>query len=209
MALLLCHECYSWVEPRSGHCPDCLARADLNEADPAPPQLRATLGELTGKLGEVTVRRRPFSGPGLLYTTTQGLYFLPHHVNDITDEYGQNHDVGQTVIWSVAATLWAPLYLLMPLLRTSSRNGSTVSIYHPQLLSPDQSDLLSDLLMDNPGAFFVPSRAVRTVQQRWRGWVIERDHGTKLHLKPTSTRGNFDRRMQQLIKSPAWQHILT
>lgn len=207
MALLLCHECYSWVQPRRGHCPDCLAQVDINEADPSPLRLQEILGELTVKLGEVTVKRRPLSGAGLLYATTKGLYFLPHQVERIPETYERNGDVGQTLIWTVAGALWAPLYLIMPLLQSRSKDYSAI-IYRPQLLTPAQSDLLPELLMENPGAFFIPNVAVRSVRRRWRSWIIERNHGPRLKLRPTTMRGGVDRRMRNLIKTPSWQHVI-
>ncbi len=207
MSLLLCHDCYSWVEPRGGHCPECLGAADLNEADPSLSRLHAILGDLTEKLGEISVRRRSLPDRGLLYATTKGLYFLPHTVEQLPSAQGEE-EPAHTAIWALAASLWAPLYLFVLLFQSRPRGDGDATVYHPQLITPEQSNIMPELLMDNPGAFFVPSGSIHSIRRRLNGWVIERRPGRKLRFRSAAQRGAFDRKMHRLLASPPWRHVV-
>ncbi|QDT46314.1 hypothetical protein Pan258_03320 [Symmachiella dynata] len=207
MSMLLCHECYSWVEPRGGHCPDCMAAVDINEADPPLSRLQTILGEVSAPLGEVTVRRRALPARGLLYATTNGLYFLPHLVDELADPE-RNHSDGM-VLWSIASALWAPLSLCAIFLNWSPDELSRATTFHPQRLAPEQADALPRSLMENPGAFFVPSAMIQSISRRFGAWIIHRGHSTKLKLVPASPREAFDKNMFNLIATPPWKHVVT
>lgn len=208
MSMLLCHECFSWVEPRNGHCPDCMATADINDADPPLSRLQAILGEISAPLGEVTVRRHAMPSRGLLYATSNGLYFLPHLVDE-KHSPGIHTATDRVFIWSMAAALWAPLSLCAVLLDLNTEDSSDALTYHPQRLAPEQADAMPQSLMDNPGAFFVPSAMIQSISRRFGVWIIHRSHCTKLKFLPTSPRESFDDKMSKLIATPPWKHVVT
>ncbi len=55
MSFLLCHDCYTWVEPLDNRCPECLLVMDLWPRIPPVHLLREVMGNLTGRLGEVRI----------------------------------------------------------------------------------------------------------------------------------------------------------
>ena len=204
MSFLLCSECFGWVQPRDGHCANCLAQMDSARPDPPLTLLRASLGDVLQRLGDVRVSRRVLPERGLLYATTTGVFFLPHEVEQITQVTEQR--VGPSILWSIAALVWSPLSLVIPFLRTKRLREVSREVYRPLLLTTSQSDLLPELLMENPGAFFVPARHVRHVVRRRDKWIFERMHGAKVVFHSDDNPGLFHERMEELVRTPDWQH---
>ena len=205
-SFLLCHECYSWVQPRHEHCPECTAAIDSHRHDPSLAQLRNTLGDVMVRLGEVRVPRRLLPEYGLLYATTRGLYFLPHLVNETTEM--RMHRVGPPMFWLMVALVFWPVRLVLPFIRGKKLKPTRIHTYHPQLLTGSESELLPQLLMDNPGAFFLPNRLIRMMQRRRGRWVVDRVHGAKVVFNPEGDNDMFHERMEALAGSPQWQHLV-
>jgi hypothetical protein len=204
MSFLLCQECFGWVQPRNSHCPECLAILDLNQPDPSPAQLRSALGDIVGELGEVRISRRLLPERGLLFETTKGLYFLPHRIEEVIET--KEEQVNPSILWSLAAMAFWPLRLIIPFLKTKRLKEVHVQVCCPQSLTPAESDRLPDLLMDNPGVFFIPNRAVQFVERKRDGWIVGRSHGKRVIFKADGA-PEFHDRMQDLVRSPAWQHL--
>ena len=206
MSFLFCQECFTWVNPHNEHCPECMAIVDQTRSDPPFAQLRTTLGDVVMRLGEVRITRRLLPERGLLYATTRGLYFLPHQIDEIT-EYVE-HRVPPSWLWYMAAFVFVPLRLIIPFLRTKQLKEVQVHVYRPQLLTAAESDLLPELMMDNPGAFFVPLRVVRMVEFKRDRWIIERFPGSKIAFQPDADARKFHERMRELVRSPDWRHVM-
>ena len=102
MSLMLCHECYSWVEASDGYCPECTYPLDASAADPPLHELRSIIGEIVVRVGEVRVPRGLLPDRGMLYATSNGLFFLPHRFERVTQMVETNGDT-TSILWSLAA----------------------------------------------------------------------------------------------------------
>lgn len=205
MAFLLCHDCYSWVEPAEGRCPECQQAVDPSASDPPPATLQSVMGTLVGPLGMVRVRRRMLPEHGTLYLTTTGLCFVPHQAVYVTQEV--EVPAGSSALWSLAAVVWSPLSLILPLIRTKRVQQQRVQILEPRTLGDGDSDRLPLLLMQDPGAFFIPQRIIRRIRRRRGRWIIERMHGSPVKLSPETDRRALHTRMTDLLATPAWQGV--
>lgn len=180
---------------------------DITAPDPSPRELRSALGEVLQRIGEVTIKRKSLPGRGFLYATTKGLYFLPHHVEQVT-ELTEDDDTGTTIMWSIAASFWLPLYLLLPFVKSQRTKTLEVTVYRPQILTDELRYDLSELLMDNPGALFLSSHSVRAMRRKRGSWLLDRVSGSRLKVRPITHRRLFDRRMHELCESPIWRHTV-
>jgi hypothetical protein len=205
MSFLLCHECFTWVEPTEERCPDCLHTLDASTPDPSVDRLRVVIGDVVCPVGECQVRRKLLPDRGTLYATTNGFLFLPHHTEQYI-EYVPPDGTATSLLWSLAAMVWSPLALVLPFVKSSPRVPRRVQISRPRIVPPAQSDCLPDLLIQNPGAFFVPANSIRLVARRWRRWTIERAQGFRVRIKPASEL--FHSQMAGWLASDAWPHVL-
>ncbi len=207
MSFVLCHECFSWVEPQDGCCPDCLDVLELGRPDPTPDQLQLTIGNITCLMGEIRIRRKLLPDTGMLYATTNGLYFIPHQPEHVT-ELVEASPMGSSILWSLAAIIWTPLMLVLPFVRLKQLTPRRVQLLHPQHLTPDDSNQLPLYLLENPGVFFVPLKSIQLVEQNWKSWTIHRIHGSAIKLKPVTDTRLFHNRMAELIGLNSWQHVM-
>ena len=208
MSLLLCHECYSWVEPRYDRCPDCECVVESSTPDPSPGELQEAIGKIESALGQVVVGRRGVPNRGILYQTTNGLAFVPHQLEHII-QAGEESGGTITVVWTIAALVWSPLMLILPFVRARQGKPRRVQVAFPQVITSDQSHRLAELLMDNPGVFFIPRRCVRSVRRRRNAWTIERVHAVPVRFKPEQGSRVFRHRMQHLSDSEPWQEMFS
>ena len=110
-------------------------------------------------------------------------------------------------MWSLGSLIWSPLFFLSPLLRTSSAPDRPVRVLRPRYLGENESGDLPDLLMDNPGAFFLPRRQVRAAMRKRGRWIIERTQGGLLSISPVAPARFFHDNLCALLESPAWQTV--
>lgn len=185
MSLLLCHECYSWVLPDDGRCPDCQFTVDAATPDPSLDLLGQSIGELMHPIGEVRVRRKLLPERGMLYATTNGLFFLPHELRHET-QFVESNDAGNSIVWHLAALAWSPLSLMLPFVKRNRVVAKSVRVFRPQLLSDDEGHRLPEFLMHNPGVFFIPRKVIRSVRRRRGNWIIERQYASTLRLRAES-----------------------
>jgi hypothetical protein len=193
MSLILCHHCLSWVEPIGEQCPQCDYPLDARAPDPSSEELSAAIGQIVGRIGEVRIARAALPNQGSLYETTQGLFFVPHRLEQVKLVRGETAPRRlQTV---VAAWLSAPLDLLRrsPDRRPAARMEIAVDEHPP--LGPADSGKLPALLMQNPGVFFLSSRSIHKVRWSLWGWTILRPNSLALRVKPIADRGRFHERM--------------
>jgi hypothetical protein len=206
MSLLLCHECFAWVEPHDGRCPDCLQGVDPALPDPDLPTLRGLIGDLAYALGEVRVPRRLLPEYGTLYATRNGLYFLPHATEDVA-HLVERPTAGSSLFWTVATMLWSPLVFVLPFVKARELQESRTQVLRPQTLTLLDSPRMADLMMENPGVFFVPRRSIRQVRRRRQRWIIDRAPGRPLKLSVESDRRYFQERMADLFADGAWRSV--
>jgi hypothetical protein len=192
MSLILCHHCFTWVEPLGDQCPQCDYPLDARSPDPSTEQLNASIGRIVDRLGEVRIARFDLPGQGSLYETTQGLFFVPNRLEQVKLVRGES--IPRPFRSMLAAWLSAPLDVL----RGGSNHATAkmeVAVAPPRLLGPDDSGQLATLLMQNPGVFFLPRRSIHRVRWTLRGWTISRANNLTLRMKPTAERGRFHERM--------------
>lgn len=205
MSFVLCHDCYTWVEPEENRCPECLLVMDLSEVDPPPGQLRNVMGDLVERLGEVRIPRRLLPEWGTLYATTEGLFFVPHEL-DHSLRWQTTEINGATLMWSLGSLLWSPLLILFPFVRGTSEQ-KPIGVLRPRYLMEETQHDLPDLLMNNPGAFFLSRRQVRAVTRKRSRWIIERNLGNNLQLSPVDPVQSFDENFDRLLQSTDWQPV--
>lgn len=206
MALLLCHECYFWVPPRNGRCPECDHGIDSGSPDPSADALDRVVGSALRPLGGVHMPRRLLPERGTLYETANGLYFLPH-VMLRRLELVERTEAGRSLMWTLASVAFAPLILVLPFLRFRKLTQEEVPVFEPAPLPDPERDQLGRRLLENPGAFFVPRKSIRRLKRRRGRWIIERRVGRKLKLRPEHDNGQLGEEMFQLLQQDVWRHI--
>ncbi len=204
MSFLLCHDCYTWVEPLDQRCPECLLVMDLSAEDPSPHVLQEVMGDLTGRLGEVRIPRKLLPEWGTLYATTEGLFFVPHEM-DHALRRDDGAFTGASLMWSLGSLLWSPLFFLSPLFRGTPVPDRPVRVLRPRYLGDADNSRLPDLLMDNPGAFFLPRRQIRTVLRKRGRWIIERTQGGYVSISPVAPARIFHDNLAGLLENPDWR----
>ena len=206
MSYLLCHDCYTWVEPVGDRCPQCEQLIDPEAADPPLGTLAGVIGDLQHLIGEARVLRSKLPRTGLLYATAQGLLFVPHrtvYVSQTVEAKG----AGASLFWTLATAIWSPLLFVAPFVKTKRLEERSVPVSEPQYLEEDDSSALAELLMQDPGTFYVPRRAIRGVRRRRHRWMIERVQATPLKLWAEGDRPLFHREMRELLESPVWRGL--
>lgn len=207
MSLLLCHECYTWVEPFDARCPECFGTLDCDTPDPALEILRDELGGVVGPLGEVRIRRRLLPDQGTLYATTSGLLFVPHEtVREV--QLVETPEAGSSLLWTLASIAFTPLVLVLPFVRSKRLRPAPIAVLRPVFLSPGEYRRPAELLMENPGVFFVPRRSIFRIVRRRGKWTIERRQGTPLKFKPHNDRRHFQAQMTQLAATDGWRELI-
>lgn len=192
MALMLCHQCLSWVEPLGEQCPQCDFPLDARIPDPTSEELGAVIGKLVRRIGDVRIARTALPNHGSLYETTRGLFFVPHRLEDVRLVHGAATLGG----WrSVLSALQRIPYAVFGLrgYRAAPRVEIAVDV-HTQL-NPQDSKELPNLLMSNPGVFFLSRRSIHRIQRTLWGWMISRPNSLSLRLKPLAERSEFHQRM--------------
>jgi hypothetical protein len=193
MSLILCHHCFSWVEPLGDQCPQCDFPLDARAPDPTPDELNAAIGHIVRCLGEVRIARSELPDRGSLYETTQGLFFVPHRLEQVKLVRGQTSPRPlRTILASWLSTPWE-LLQGAPDRKATARMEIAVDEHRP--LAPEESGKLAMLLMQNPGVFFLPRRSIHKVRWTLRGWIIARPNNLALRFKPITDRGRFHERM--------------
>jgi hypothetical protein len=195
MSLLLCHRCFSWVEPIGEQCPQCDFPLDARSPDPPPAQLGAAIGRLVGRIGDVRISRTSLPDRGSLYETTRGLFFVPHRLEQVKVVPGlaPDHRPAPTLSSSLRnslSLLWSP--------SESRAARMALSIEHQRPLGPQDSGKLPTLLMQNPGVFFLARHSIQAIRYSIWGWTIVRPNSLVLRLKPIADRNGFHDRMAAL-----------
>ncbi|MFO1019260.1 MAG: hypothetical protein U0903_00955 [Planctomycetales bacterium] len=202
-SLLLCAECYTWVLPVGGHCPDCLAALSASTADPTLEELGLVMGELLHPIGEGRVLRKAYDLPGTLYVTTEGFFFVPHVIQDGVET--QERITHGSLFWNILALIFPPLRLFLFAFPRKVKQEIPIQTFHPQQLLPEDSHLLPQLLMDHPGAFFLPRSKIQSIEERRGIWWIDRPRGRTLLIQPDSKDRQFQVRMNELRHTRDWR----
>jgi hypothetical protein len=198
MALVLCQQCLSWVEPIAEQCPQCDYPIDLRTGDPTIEELAAAIGPLIAVLGPVRLSRATLPDRGQLYATGGGLFFVPQFAEQIRMVSADSSPRSRS---TTRALLRAPLQLLrggVALGAYRSPMRVEVSRHELPVLGPDDGHRLPLLLMDHPGAFFFGRRSIRTIRQTFAGWAVGRPNNLMLRIKPLGDRAAFNKQMSAL-----------
>ncbi len=209
MSFFLCHHCYTWVQPQLDRCPECQSGLDASTEDPSPRELQTIIGEIRRPLGEVRVKRSLLPDLGMLYATQNGLFFAPHATEYIERNVPADA-TADSLFWMIGSVVWAPLSILLPILRMRSRETQTVRVpvlkprYLP-LNDPESPPMLPDLLMSDPGAFFLSQQFVHRLRRRRGWWIIDRQLAPPVFIRSLDGRPAFHQRMQELIDRDGWR----
>ncbi|HID21108.1 MAG TPA: hypothetical protein EYP14_01725 [Planctomycetaceae bacterium] len=207
MALLLCHECLSWIESSDGWCPECLARVRPDEPDPPLDDLRRRIGDLVTLIGEVRLRRKGLPDRGMLYATDCGLFFVPHGPEPAGDWSGEPAP-SASVLFTIAGTVWPMLAPFVSLITLRHVHQQAQSKLEPMILSRIHAPPLPRLLMDDPGVLFLAANSVQLVERRFRHWVFYRQRGSPVRLKPLWPKRWFRQRMREALSLPCWNNVI-
>ena len=203
MGFELCHECYCWVDPREGRCPECWHAIDVARPDPASRDLEQVLGRIVARLGEVRVRRKLLPDRGTLYATTTGLLFLPHEPQHVTQMI-QPGQTFESLLWLLASIAWSPLHIVSWWNRKAPPRPVQVRVLRPRSLTADDSPRLPAFLMQNPGVFFVSRKSIHGATRRFHVWRIDRRHASPVRIRPDAEKPQFHRRLASLFNSERW-----
>jgi hypothetical protein len=193
MALILCHQCLSWVEPLGRQCPQCDFPLDARLPDPSPDKLSAVMGQLVRCIGDVRIARAPLPECGSLYETTHGLFFVPHRLERVRlIRGGAPQRTWRAMLRSFGRRAFRRSEVHRPAMRME------VAVDSHQPLGPCDSGELPNLLMQNPGVFFLSWRSIQMVRRSFWGWTILRSNSLHLRLKPVGDHAGFHERMAEL-----------
>lgn len=207
MSLLLCHDCYSWVEPFSEHCPECWQVIDASRRDPPLEKLEEAIGRIVLRIGEVRVNRKMFPDRGTLFATTNGLIFLPDEIDRVISEWDEVNST-ESLLWAMAGFVWSPLHLVSLWKRkTKPKRTGVVRVFRPIFLTDRDSPRLPEMLMQNPGVFFIPRRTIRSARRLFDRWRIDRVHATTVRFRPYTDRDRFHERFEKLLECDNWFHF--
>ena len=84
-----------------------------------------------------------------------------------------------------------------------------VTIFYPILLLPEDGPMLPQLLMSNPGAFFIPRNRVRALLYSRGKWTIDRSRGKDLVLLEDPEDRQFSERILELRNTVEWRSPLS
>lgn len=207
MALFLCHDCYSWVEPYGEHCPECWHVIDPSRRDPSLDRLEETFGRIVLRVGEVRINRRMLPDRGTLFATTNGLIFLPDQVERVIDEIEPGHST-ESLLWALAGAVWSPLHLMSYWTRKNQQKKTgVIRVFRPHFLTERDSHRLPEMLMQNPGVFFIPRRLIRSASRLFDRWRIDRYHATTVRFRPHTDRERFHERFSALLACENWNNL--
>jgi hypothetical protein len=198
MALVLCQQCLTWVEPIAEQCPQCDYPIDLRTADPTLHELAAAIGPLVACLGPVRLGRATLPDRGQLYATAGGLFFVPDSAERVRlVPFERSGRSPRLLLRAFLRASLGSLRVGIPGKRRQYRSPVRVEIRTEELplLGPDDGERLPRLLMENPGAFFFARRSIRRIHRTFSGWAVVRPNNLALRVKPLGDRGVFHERM--------------
>jgi hypothetical protein len=202
MALVLCQQCLSWVEPIAEQCAQCDYPIDLRTADPTTEELAAAIGPLISRIGPARISRTALPGQGFLYATTGGLFFVPRSVERVRLVSAEQFPR------SLRSMFFNMLRTPRRFLRRGVAHGTwggyrspmrvEISTHESPLLGTDDGDRLPRLLMDNPGACFFSRKSLRAIRHTFSGWALVRPNNFTLRVRPLGDRANFQKYMASM-----------
>ncbi len=209
MSFFLCHHCTTWVQPQLDRCPECRAGLDTSTPDLSLQELQTIIGDIRRPLGEVRIRRPLLPDLGMLYQTQNGLFFAPH-VTEYVERTVPADATTDSIFWTIGSVVWSPLSVLLPIMRMRSRETRTirVPVLRPRYLpadDPESTAKLPNLLMSDPGAFFLAQHNADRLRRRRGWWIIERQLAPPLFIRSLDHQPMFHRRMRELIDHDGWR----
>lgn len=194
MSNRLCQECCQWVFTRDGRCPDCQdALPETINPEELDGRFRNVVGQVLGRMGHVRIVRRKLPSDGVFYETANGLFFLPYR--SVTKRRLVEQS-SSSPWWTVASVLWSPLMFLSPFLKRRELREKDFVENEAIRLGKDDLHLLPDFLSRVTGAFFLPTRDIRTVTENRGHWIVDRSLGPRIKIHPIAD-SLFAQAMQQ------------
>lgn len=204
MTIQLCQECCQWVWSRTDRCPECQDALDRTaDPDEIAQRIRPIIGDVVQRIGHVRIPRKRLPHDGVLYQTTNGLFFLPYQT--VTATRMVEVSAGSPM-WTIAALLWAPLMFVLPFIKGKRITEKQFQESEPVRLEEKDLHLLPDLLPRLPGAFFAPMRDMLSIRRKRNGWKVARMNRTSMYLEPLAGAA-FGLRMEDLLQSDLWSSL--
>lgn len=205
MSSRLCQQCCQWVYSRDGLCPDCHdLLPDSSDLEALAHRARSLTGTVLRPLGHVSLKRKKLPTEGMLYQTQLGFFFLPHRIVTATKLVEEE---STSLLWRIAATLWMPLWFVLPLVKRKRVRSKLVAEAEPIHIDRGKLHLLPDLLPRIPGAFFLAARDVSAVRDRRKWWIFERFAATSLTIEPVNPE-SFRQHLSELATNDPWRMAL-
>lgn len=198
MRIVLCHNCWSWVQLDGDRCPDCHQGVDLSDPDPSPAELDELFGLVLCRLASVRCDRRKLPSVGVLWGVAEGLLFLP--------ELTLLPNGAMLAEESPAAHFWEIARWWSPWGRRAA--SSTTCELHADAVTDFAA--VSERFLNAPGAVFVPRAHLIRASLRGRAWTISRSIGRTLRF--TTIDSVEDARQswrEMLTRDPAWRQLTT
>jgi hypothetical protein len=196
MRIVLCHNCWSWVQLDADRCPDCHRAIDLSEPDPSPGELEALFGAVVCRLAAVRCERRHLPSVGVLLGVEEGLLFLPELTPLPNGALAADEHPGSS-FWPISRW-WSVWGRRAPPARESAPEAAAN-------LAP-----LSERFLNAPGGAFVPRSRLIRAALRGRVWTVSRSVGRTLRFTATDSAEEARRSWQALLtRNPAWRPFMS
>lgn len=174
-------------------------------ADPSIENLQWVIGDVVRRIGEVRFQRRLLPSTGTLYQTVNGLYFVPH-VLKRRQEIVECLQAGRSLFWILASLVFAPLMFIVPFIRSKKMDTQIVTVYRPANLRLHERHRLAELLMKNPGAFFISTQSIQHITRKRRQWLVDRRQGGPMRFSAIVDPEIVEHRMTQLTeRDSSWE----
>lgn len=167
MMLLLCPECCQWREPSEGRCSMCGGTLDLAVPDRSLESIADEIGEQSGWIGKGDLLRTVLPKRGSLYSTTNGLLFVPEESRVILFADAQQDATARRGLGRLVTQFWSRLIRRGGIERFACEQRASG-------LSATDRLGLAGLLSSDPGVWFL-ARGMIANWQRHRGqWEFVR-----------------------------------
>lgn len=169
MTLLLCPECYQWRDPVEGFCPVCRGTLDIAVSDPTLESLADGIGDLQELFGDAEVSRAVLPKQGRLWSTSNGILFVPNDSRVIVFAADQSKLNGDRIPSKRF------LNRLWPRLNRNAFEDRFACERRSEELTSDRI-ALAELLRNDPGVLFWSRVAIAAWRRQRAQWEFVRSN---------------------------------
>jgi hypothetical protein len=193
MTFLLCPECCQWREPADGRCPVCAAALDLAIPDPSLDSIADEIGQLHERVGEADLVRTVLPRRGCLFSTSNGLFFVPSESTVIVFDEARRAAANQGAASRLISLLWSKLTARDRVARLACEKRTG------ELVTRDPVGL-AELLRSDPGVWFLARGSIASWQRQRGQWAFVRPNGFSWPERIAMRERDGDRALQTWLE---------